>query len=82
MWSMNTIEWLDIELTSFCNIECKGCKVGYNSRCPIGQKPDNKPPFNCIKSGSNKRLISDCTKNICSCQVVITKKDIGNTKKK
>ena len=25
MWSMNTIEWLDIELTSFCNIECKGC---------------------------------------------------------
>ena len=25
MWKMNTIEWLDIELTSFCNIECKGC---------------------------------------------------------
>lgn len=25
MWSMDTIEWLDIELTSFCNIECKGC---------------------------------------------------------
>ena len=22
---MDTIEWLDIELTSFCNIECKGC---------------------------------------------------------
>ena len=25
MWTMDTIEWLDIELTSFCNIECKGC---------------------------------------------------------
>ena len=25
MWSMDTIEWLDIELTSYCNIECKGC---------------------------------------------------------
>lgn len=25
MWSMNTIEWIDIELTSFCNIQCKGC---------------------------------------------------------
>lgn len=25
MWSMETIEWLDIELTSFCNIKCKGC---------------------------------------------------------
>lgn len=25
MWSMETIEWLDIELTSFCNIRCKGC---------------------------------------------------------
>jgi MoaA/NifB/PqqE/SkfB family radical SAM enzyme len=25
MWSMDTIEWLDIELTSFCNIQCKGC---------------------------------------------------------
>jgi len=25
MWDMDTIEWLDIELTSFCNIECKGC---------------------------------------------------------
>ena len=25
MWTMDTIEWLDIELTSFCNIRCKGC---------------------------------------------------------
>jgi MoaA/NifB/PqqE/SkfB family radical SAM enzyme len=25
MWSTDTIEWIDIELTSFCNIECKGC---------------------------------------------------------
>jgi len=25
MWDMKTIEWLDIELTSFCNIQCKGC---------------------------------------------------------
>jgi MoaA/NifB/PqqE/SkfB family radical SAM enzyme len=25
MWTMNTIEWIDIELTSFCNISCKGC---------------------------------------------------------
>jgi MoaA/NifB/PqqE/SkfB family radical SAM enzyme len=25
MWAMDTIEWVDIELTSFCNIECKGC---------------------------------------------------------
>lgn len=25
MWSMDTIEWIDIELTSFCNIQCKGC---------------------------------------------------------
>ena len=25
MWSLNTIEWIDIELTSYCNISCKGC---------------------------------------------------------
>lgn len=25
MWTVDTIEWIDIELTSFCNIECKGC---------------------------------------------------------
>ena len=25
MWSSKTLEWIDIELTSFCNIECKGC---------------------------------------------------------
>tara|TARA_B100000949_G_scaffold228153_1_gene235341 strand:+ start:168 stop:1097 length:930 start_codon:yes stop_codon:yes gene_type:complete len=25
MWDNKTIEWLDIELTSFCNIECPGC---------------------------------------------------------
>ena len=25
MWSSETLEWVDIELTSFCNIKCKGC---------------------------------------------------------
>ncbi len=25
MWSIDTIEWIDIELTSFCNIKCPGC---------------------------------------------------------
>jgi len=25
MWSINTIEWIDIELTSYCNISCPGC---------------------------------------------------------
>jgi|TARA_Y100001949_G_scaffold73908_1_gene62765 MoaA/NifB/PqqE/SkfB family radical SAM enzyme len=25
MWNKNTIEWIDIELTSFCNIKCPGC---------------------------------------------------------
>lgn len=25
MWTMDNIEWIDIELTSFCNISCKGC---------------------------------------------------------
>ena len=25
MWSSETLEWIDIELTSFCNIKCKGC---------------------------------------------------------
>ena len=25
MWSSETLEWIDIELTSFCNIQCKGC---------------------------------------------------------
>ena len=25
MWNMDTIEWIDIELTSFCNISCQGC---------------------------------------------------------
>jgi MoaA/NifB/PqqE/SkfB family radical SAM enzyme len=24
-WSTKTLEWIDIELTSFCNIRCKGC---------------------------------------------------------
>ena len=25
MWAADTLEWIDIELTSFCNIQCKGC---------------------------------------------------------
>ena len=25
MWSNETLEWIDFELTSFCNIKCKGC---------------------------------------------------------
>jgi MoaA/NifB/PqqE/SkfB family radical SAM enzyme len=25
MWNCNTIEWVDIELTSYCNINCPGC---------------------------------------------------------
>ena len=25
MWSGDTVEWIDIELTSFCNIDCPGC---------------------------------------------------------
>ncbi len=25
MWSGDTIEWIDVELTSFCNIDCPGC---------------------------------------------------------
>ena len=25
MWDNKTIEWLDIELTSFCNIDCPSC---------------------------------------------------------
>lgn len=25
MWKIDTVEWIDIELTSFCNIECPGC---------------------------------------------------------
>ena len=25
MWNNETIEWIDVELTSFCNIKCPGC---------------------------------------------------------
>ena len=25
MWSSETVEWIDVELTSFCNIDCPGC---------------------------------------------------------
>lgn len=25
MWNNKTIEWIDVELTSFCNIKCRGC---------------------------------------------------------
>ena len=25
MWSSDTVEWIDIELTSYCNIDCPGC---------------------------------------------------------
>ena len=25
MWSSDTVEWIDVELTSFCNIDCPGC---------------------------------------------------------
>ena len=25
MWSGETVEWIDIELTSYCNIDCPGC---------------------------------------------------------
>jgi len=25
MWNNKTIEWIDVELTSFCNIKCPGC---------------------------------------------------------
>lgn len=25
MWNTSTVEWIDVELTSFCNIDCPGC---------------------------------------------------------
>ena len=25
MWTGDTVEWIDIELTSYCNIDCPGC---------------------------------------------------------
>ena len=25
MWKTKTVEWIDVELTSFCNIACPGC---------------------------------------------------------
>ena len=25
MWNTKTVEWIDVELTSFCNIACPGC---------------------------------------------------------
>ena len=25
MWHKDTVEWIDIELTSYCNIHCPGC---------------------------------------------------------
>ena len=25
MWTLDTIEWVDVELTTFCNIDCPGC---------------------------------------------------------
>ena len=25
MWDNKTVEWVDVELTSFCNIKCPGC---------------------------------------------------------
>ena len=25
MWSRETVEWIDVELTSYCNIDCPGC---------------------------------------------------------
>ena len=25
MWTSDTVEWIDIELTSYCNIDCPGC---------------------------------------------------------
>lgn len=39
MWNNETIEWLDIELTSFCNISCKGC---FRSITPYTDKILNK----------------------------------------
>ena len=40
MWHKDTIEWLDIELTSYCNIKCPGClrQESHNKVEPILNK--------------------------------------------
>jgi MoaA/NifB/PqqE/SkfB family radical SAM enzyme len=35
MWSADTLEWIDIELTSFCNIKCKGCFREQSVHAPL-----------------------------------------------
>lgn len=34
MWKINDIEWIDFELTSFCNIKCNGCWRETNESAP------------------------------------------------
>ena len=44
MWHKDTIEWLDIELTSYCNIKCPGClrQESHNKVEPILNKSYTK----------------------------------------
>jgi hypothetical protein len=64
------------QCTSDGNVECKGCGLGFHSQCPPGQKPsaDYK---SCIPSNVSNR-VTDCSRNICSCPVVIKQTDIGS----
>lgn len=39
MWTTDTLEWIDIELTSFCNIKCKGC---FRVLSPYAEQINNK----------------------------------------
>ena len=55
MWSLETLEWIDIELSSFCNIKCKGC---FRVLSPHADKILNKSflDFDIIQKKFNKSL--------------------------
>jgi MoaA/NifB/PqqE/SkfB family radical SAM enzyme len=66
MWDNETIEWIDIELTSFCNIECPGClrQVKKNTVDHILNKDilkfSNLKRWITLKEFPNLRLLNFC----------------------
>ena len=56
MWKINTIEWIDVELTSYCNIACPGCLRQEKSKQVNHILNKDMIKFSDLKNGLEKKI--------------------------
>jgi sulfatase maturation enzyme AslB (radical SAM superfamily) len=60
MWSGDTVEWIDIELTSYCNIDCPGCFRQVKRKKVNNILDKDVLTFKQIKKWINRKTFPNC----------------------